>query len=206
MSAHDPDVWSRLADGYELQLPLERAALGAVVELLDPGPDDRLLDVATGTGAVLELLANHPAPPRRVVGIDSSERMLARALRVPGWELRQADAEALPFADGSFERITCCYLLHLLDPAGRTGVLAEIARVLAPGGLVGVVTVAPPRGRLERVLRGPVEALAQRSTGALAGLRSLDPVAELRSAGLEPLCGRRTRRGYPSLSVVARGG
>jgi SAM-dependent methyltransferase len=63
----------------------------------------------------------------------------ARA-RNPGAELRQADVEALPFADGSFDVALCVEVLRYLPDPGRC--LAELARVLRPGGLA-LATAAP---------------------------------------------------------------
>lgn len=196
------DVWSRLADLYDLQIFLERAALEALVDLLGAGPETRVLDLATGTGGVLRQLATRPAAPEGVVGTDRSTEMLRRVPELPeGWELCEADATELPFEKGSFDRVTAAYLLHLLPLAQRSRVLAEAHRVLVPGGLLGTVTVAPPTGVLERAIRTPLAKLG----GLLGGaLQPLDPTDELRAAGFEPLAARRTRRGYPSLSVVAR--
>lgn len=197
-------TWSRLARLYGLQLPLEREALRVVASLLDLDGSSRLLDVATGTGAMLSAAARAGAPPQQATGLDSSPEMLARVPRLPvGWELICADATAMPFPGGCFDRVSVAYLLHLLDAESRASVLAEIRRVLAPGGFLGTVTVAAPDGRPARMLQARIEALASTSSGALTGLRSLDPGPDLEQAGFTPLRGRRTRRGYPSLCVVA---
>lgn len=166
---------------------------------------DRLLDLGTGTGAVLRELGTHADQPARAVGIDSSVAMLARAERAlaPTIELVHADATALPFADSEFDAATCAYLLHLLDPPARADVLREVVRVLSPGGRLGVVTVAPAVGRLARALSWPVLAGARRSNDALGGLRPLDPRNELRAAGFRIGAARRMAFGYPSLCVLA---
>lgn len=109
----------------------------------------------------------------------------------------------MPLADASFDVATCSYLLHLLSRQDRADVVAELARVLVGGGRLGVVTVAPPAGSLARLVSFPVRRLAQRSSGALAGLRPLDPSGELRAAGFEVELVRRVRGGYPSLCVAA---
>lgn len=115
---------------------------------------DTMLDVGTGTGAVLrevERLAVHPA---RAIGVDVSKPMLARARTTlpPGTELLAADARALPLADASVDVATCAYLLHLLPTTARAAVLRELHRVLAPGGRLGVVTVAPPKHGLAKLI------------------------------------------------------
>ena len=89
-----------------------------LVARLDVGPGDRVLDVATGTGAVaLELVRRKGC---RVVGVDQSPEMLSEARRRAGdrVELVEASAEALPFADGAFDALTFTYLLRYVeDPA-----------------------------------------------------------------------------------------
>lgn len=204
VSAMNP--FGRLAALYDCQLPLERRALRATVGMLAVAPSDRLLDLGTGTGAALREVERLPVRPARTVGVDASERMLARARAVltPGTELVAADARALPLADATFDVAVCAYLLHVMPSPDRAEAIRELRRVLAPGGRLGVVTVAPPGGRLARLASLPARAAAERSTGVLAGLRPLDPRGELRAAGLEPRTARRTSLGYPSLCVVAR--
>lgn len=195
-----------MARFYDLKLPLERRALDAAVELAGAGPNDRLLDVATGTAGFLRRLARRPVRPDQVIGTDASEAMLARAAAsgLPrGWELRRADARALPFPDASFDVATACYLLHTLAFPTRREVLGELARVLRPGGRLVVVTPTEPRGRVGRFLAAPLIALARRSSGLLAGLRPLDPTDELSEAGFAIRSVRRVAGGYPSLCVLA---
>jgi ubiquinone/menaquinone biosynthesis C-methylase UbiE len=183
---------------YDLQLPLERAALAAAVELAAPGESDRLLDVATGTGGLLRELARSRTGPAEVVGVDRSASMLgvaaARGLPV-GWRLLPSDAEHLPFPDRRFDVVTACYLLHLLDREERVRTLAEIARVVRPGGRVVVVTVESRRA----AARAALARLPRR-----LGLRPLDPSRELRAAGLEPKRARFVQDGWPSLCLLAQ--
>jgi ubiquinone/menaquinone biosynthesis C-methylase UbiE len=101
------------------------------------GRTARLLDIACGTGAFLaEIKANYPR--LSVAGIDLSPPYLALARRrLASWSriaLGAANAEALPFADASFDVVTCVYLFHELPHRVRRSVAAEIARVLKPGG------------------------------------------------------------------------
>lgn len=172
--------------------------------MLDPGEDERLLDIGTGTAALLRELARRRDRPARAVGLDRSPAMLARAGPIPaGWELLRGDARRLPFESGSFDVATASYLLHVVTADARAAILGEIHRVLGAGGRVGMITVAPPRSRVGLALSRPVRAAAARSDGALAGLRPLDPGPLLREAGFAATGRRRVLRGYPSLCVTA---
>ena len=104
--------------------------------------EQRLLDVGCGTARFLGFVKqNYPRLP--VVGLDLSEAYLRRARRELGawsWvELSQGAAEALPFADASFDLVSCIYLFHELPRPVRERAAAEFARVLRPGGRLVLV-------------------------------------------------------------------
>ena len=138
------------ADWDEMQaLGLDAPAVEAALLRVLPDPLGRVLDIGTGTGRLLELLA-----PRAqlTVGVDASRAMLALARSrlaragIGQASVRLADMYRLPFADGSFDLAVLQMVLHYAeDPAG---VLAEAARVLVPGGRLVVVELAP-HGRAE---------------------------------------------------------
>lgn len=119
----------------------------ALVEAVDPRPGLRVLDVATGTGMVAFALA---ARGCEVVALDQSEDMLGVARRRLGErpELRDrltfkhGEAESLPFEDGSFDALTFTYLLRYVD--SRAATMGELARVVKPGGRIGMVEFAVP--------------------------------------------------------------
>jgi demethylmenaquinone methyltransferase / 2-methoxy-6-polyprenyl-1,4-benzoquinol methylase len=108
-----------------------------------PRDGGHVLDVATGTGLVADLLvrAGHP-----VTGLDQSPEMLAEARgRFDGAvELVEASAESLPFPDEAFDHLTVTYLLRYVDAPGA--VLRELVRVVRPGGTVAMLEFAVPRG------------------------------------------------------------
>jgi demethylmenaquinone methyltransferase / 2-methoxy-6-polyprenyl-1,4-benzoquinol methylase len=123
----------------------------ALVDALAPADGQRILDVATGTGMVAaEVLGRSGC---RVVGIDQSPHMLGAArarFAAAGYagrvELVEGEAERLPFADASFDGLSFTYLLRYVDDPPAT--LAELARVVRPGGRVaslefGVPPLAP---------------------------------------------------------------
>ena len=97
----------------------------------------RLLDVACGTGRFLrEVKANYPR--LHVTALDLSPHYLDVARReLAAWSrirFVESAAEAMPFADAEFDVVTCIYLFHELPPRVRRAVVAEIRRVLRPGG------------------------------------------------------------------------
>jgi len=108
--------------------------------MLRPGPGDRVLDVACGPGNFTRAFAR-AAPGGQIVGLDASKTMLDRALAegVPeNVAYVRGDASSLPFPDESFDAVCCFAALYLIADPMRA--LDEIARVLAPGGRVAVMT------------------------------------------------------------------
>jgi demethylmenaquinone methyltransferase / 2-methoxy-6-polyprenyl-1,4-benzoquinol methylase len=126
-----------------------------LVSRLEVGPDARVLDVATGTGAVaLELVRRYGCS---VVGIDRSPEMLAVARRRiaadelgANIELLEGRAETLPFAGASFDALTVTYLLRYVDDPAAT--IRELARVVRPGGTVASLEFGVPQARAARAL------------------------------------------------------
>jgi demethylmenaquinone methyltransferase/2-methoxy-6-polyprenyl-1,4-benzoquinol methylase len=114
-----------------------------LVSRLDEPSGARVLDVATGTGLVASELLRRGY---RVTGVDQSAGMLATARERLGdrVELVDARAEALPFPDASFDALTFTYLLRYVDNPAAT--LAELARVVRPGGTVAMLEFGLPRG------------------------------------------------------------
>jgi ubiquinone/menaquinone biosynthesis C-methylase UbiE len=121
----------------------------------------RALDLACGTGVFTRPLARATGTP--VVGLDLSRPMLLHARRLANREgadnifFMRASAFSLPFANSAFPYVNCCGALHLFDRPGAA--LAEIARVLQPGGCLCVqTTIRPNRSAgfayfLERFIR-----------------------------------------------------
>jgi demethylmenaquinone methyltransferase/2-methoxy-6-polyprenyl-1,4-benzoquinol methylase len=123
-----------------------RAAVGA----LGAEPEDRVLDVACGTGLVTAALVERWGC--RAVGLDQSGAMLERARSKAATNPRLAarasfvegEAERLPFADNEFDHLTFTYLLRYVEEPGAT--LRELARVVKPGGSVSSLEFCVPSG------------------------------------------------------------
>jgi ArsR family transcriptional regulator len=131
--------WDELRALHVADAEIEAALLAQL-----PEDAESLLDIGTGTGRILQVLAPHV---ERAIGIDQSREMLAVArtnLARSGnanVEIRQADMYALPFPSMSVDVVTIHQVLHYAeDPAA---VLREAARVLRPGGTMLVVDFAP---------------------------------------------------------------
>lgn len=191
-------VFTDIADRYDrlnwvLSLGRDQTWRRSAVDRLPPG---RLLDLGGGTGA-----ANPVFGDRHVVALDPSPEMLSKndcRDRVVGV------GEALPFREGVFDAVFSAYVFRNLDSV-EVG-LTEIARVLRPGGLAGIVDLGRPQGsvarRLHRAGTSVVLPLAGSSIGARAEYaylhRSLDkhpPPEELLAGG--PLVLRETWRMGP---------
>lgn len=121
-----------------------------LVSRVQAGPEDTVLDVASGTGAVaIELVRTTGCS---VVGIDQSPEMLAEARhRVPERvRLVEGDARRLPFPDASFDGLTFTYLLRYVEDPVAT--LRELARVVRSGRTIASLEFGVPRGPLARPL------------------------------------------------------
>lgn len=115
-----------------------------LVDSLPEAPSGTCLDICTGTGALIPRLVRRFSS---VVGLDVSPKMLSIAKRKYGGMHKvsfiKADAQKLPFSDNCFDRITVAYGVRNL-PDYLAG-LKEIARVLKPGGVLGILEFGQPR-------------------------------------------------------------
>jgi ubiquinone/menaquinone biosynthesis C-methylase UbiE len=118
--------------------PARRKRWLQLMNLLQPRPGERILDVGCGRGQAVIYLAQRVGPQGRVIGVDIQEGHVATAeevLQEKGLTQAQvmvADAAHLPFADGSFDAVLCVNVLEAVPD--RLRALSEMRRVLRPGG------------------------------------------------------------------------
>jgi demethylmenaquinone methyltransferase/2-methoxy-6-polyprenyl-1,4-benzoquinol methylase len=126
----------------------------AMVETIGATPEERVLDVATGTGMVAQALVRRYGC--EVVGLDQSPQMLdgarARLDADSGLAARvslvRGEAERLPFAEEEFDHLTFTYLLRYVEDPVAT--MAELARVVKPGGRIASLEFAVPTRQVWR--------------------------------------------------------
>ncbi|HET8576256.1 MAG TPA: class I SAM-dependent methyltransferase, partial [Methylomirabilota bacterium] len=116
-----------------------------VIELANPQPGARVVDVACGTGVVARLVARRVGPTGQVVGLDLNPGMLAVAASIVSNEpattgrirWQEANATKMPLPDAAFDIVYCQLGLQFFPD--RPAALREMFRVLAPGGRLGLM-------------------------------------------------------------------
>jgi ubiquinone/menaquinone biosynthesis C-methylase UbiE len=143
----ESSLWDRYARDWTClqetrHRPLRRVLLGA----LGPLAGMRLLDVGCGVGLLLREAAERGA---WVAGVDVAEELLEVARwALPDADLRVGTPAALPYANGRFDVATACNTLHYTADPGAA--LAELVRVVRPGGRIAIGDWADPAGSLTR--------------------------------------------------------
>ena len=151
------DMFDRIAPRYDRLNRAMTAGLDgrwrqAAAAAADLSAGDRALDCCTGTGDLAFALADRVTASGSVVGVDFSEQMLALArdkasARGAAVDFRVGDALALPFADDSFDAATVAFGIRNVADLDRG--IAEMARVVRPGGRVVILEITTP-ARLRR--------------------------------------------------------
>lgn len=144
-------MFDRIAPGYDrmnrlLTLKRDQAWRRTLLNRLAIGPQDTVLDLACGTGDFAEMVQERGA---RVVGLDFSRQMLVHAgRRGLGGLLIQGDANRLPLATDSVSVAVSGFALR--NFVAIPPMLAELARVIAPGGRLGILEVDRPQSGFVR--------------------------------------------------------
>jgi SAM-dependent methyltransferase len=166
---------SATSSSESFQIPIEAAELyesafvpgffaqwsPMLCELAGVGTGSTVLDVACGTGIAARTAADRVGTSGPVVGVDLNRSMLMVAERVrPEIEWRQADAAALPFDRELFDAVLCQMAMMFFPDRQRA--VAEMARVVKPGGAVAIVV---PSALEEQPAFEPFVRLAAHLTG-----------------------------------------
>jgi demethylmenaquinone methyltransferase/2-methoxy-6-polyprenyl-1,4-benzoquinol methylase len=124
--------------------------------MVPAGNGERVLDLCTGTGALLPLLSDRVGPSGVVAAVDFSKGMLGRSRAKTAGRanvlLVQGRAESLPFAPASFQAVTCSHAFYELKGEDRERALQEIVRVLRPEGTFLMMEHDVPRNQPAKAL------------------------------------------------------
>ena len=145
------EMFGSIAKRYDLtntalSMGLHHAWKRKLIRMAKGGADLKVLDLCTGTGDLLPILETKFGT---VVGADFCAPMLQVAekrfnSRIKRFELKEADAMALPFSDGSFDAVTCSFGVRNFKDLSQG--LSEIERILKPGGEILVLEFGQPQG------------------------------------------------------------
>ncbi|MEO7653516.1 MAG: class I SAM-dependent methyltransferase [Bryobacteraceae bacterium] len=120
-----------------------------------PPAAGRLLDVGCNQVELLSLCARL-LPQVQLAGVDVNAAAVATARRtLPGMDIRESSGDPLPFASGMFDCVTCIEVIEHVPEALRRAILAEMCRVLAPGGPINTAVPACENVRLARCRQPP---------------------------------------------------
>ncbi len=162
---------------YEKNGAFVHGLAGGVVEWLAPLPGERILDLGCGDGQLTQRLT---ATGARVQGVDASPQMVAAA-RGRGVAVDEASAEALPYGDGAFDAVFSNAALHWVR--GQDAMLAEVRRVLRPGGRF--VAEMGGHGNVAAILVALMAVLARYGHGELENEVNYYPTAAAYTKRLE---------------------
>ncbi len=137
-----------------------------LMRLAPLSPQGSVLDVGCGTGSLALAIKRRMGSACEVIGIDASAEMIERARRKAGKArlnvaFQESIAEALPFADASFDVVFSTLMLHHMPSKARARCLDEIARVLKPGGSVLIADFETS----ENAAHGPLTLVHRRRHG-----------------------------------------
>jgi len=206
-------MFDRISGFYDVMNSVMTAGLhhrwrARAADLAGLGPGDSALDVACGTGDLAIELARRVGTAGEVIGSDFSEEMLERArAKAPGLAWEWGNALELPYAGGRFDAATVGFGARNFSDLDRG--LAEMARVVKPGGRVVVLEITtprkPPLSTFYRVWFDHVVPLIGRLTGEQEAYTYL-PSSVRRFPGPEGLAAAMQRAGLSDIRWVLTAG
>jgi len=175
---YDRAFMERMAQAYVDRTPWTELRLAAVRDLVEPKPGDRVVDLGCAAGAITHFLTSFGC---EVVGVDSEPLAIETAGDLfPDLRFELADVTRLPFEDGSHDKAVAADLVEHLDDETFFGMLAEVRRVLVPGGTLSLYTPNP----LHVIERMKAHDLVVAQNPTHIGLRSVrELAAALEDAG-----------------------
>jgi SAM-dependent methyltransferase len=174
--------------------PTYRAMFGTLIELMAPRPGDAILDVGCGAGSLDRLLARRMMGDKPITAVDVNPFLLGEAAALAIAEglgsaiaFSEANAEALPFVDNSFD---CVFSVTALEECDADRAIAEMKRVAKPGGRVGVIVRAIDMRQwwsfpVPETMRQKIETPPQ--SVSASGVADASLYRRMRSAGLADL-------------------
>ena len=165
-------LFDRLADGYDQVIPFFAEFAGQLLDVLDPDPGTRLLDIGSGRGAIAAAAAARGCV---VTAVDGAPRMVSLlAAARPEIDVRLMDIRRLDLPGASYDLVTGGFVIHLVTE--RLEVLAGLRRVLRPGGRVALTVPGPceDHGRWS-AWNSLCAEFASRATGGRPGATSRSP-------------------------------
>jgi len=174
-----PALFDRLADRYDQVIPFFAEFAGQLLDVLDPAPGTRMLDIGSGRGAIAAAAADRGCA---VTAVDAAPRMVSLlAAAHPEIDVRLTDIRRLDLPGASYDLVTGGFVIHLVT--GRPQVIAELRRVLRPGASVALTVPGPceDHGRWN-AWNSLCAEFASRATGRLPQ-RDFEVAPDLRAAG-----------------------
>jgi ubiquinone/menaquinone biosynthesis C-methylase UbiE len=201
-------VYDRVATIYPAStFFFHKKAHKLAIEMAKIENGDRVLEIATGSGEMFKRLLR-ANPGGVTIGLDLSPNMAAVTQARVRKEfprhraaLQSVDARNMPFLDHTFDNIVCCYLWELLGTEDIVSSLAEVERVLKPGGRFTTILIGQNLGYFNQMYK-----VATRVAPAFWGRQVSEWVPEeIESLGFAIEYDQHIRQGYyPSRVVVAR--
>ena len=185
--------YDRISDAYDLLADAnEKAARQSGVKALNVKPGEKVLELGFGTGNEVLDLAELVGSTGHVAGIDISTGMLKVAMKKVSAKqpnvdinLKVADARSLPFSDGIFDAVYTSFTLELFPEDDIPRVLAEVKRVLRPGGRLSVVSMAEVKPGERASALEHVYIWMHRHFPHLVDCRPINPEAVVTAAGFQ---------------------